>query len=118
MIEASCHCGAVTFEIANRPEQLTSCNCSLCHRLGTLWAYYSPARVRIFADPAATVAYVQGDRSLRMFHCSTCGCTTHWLSVDENVDRMAVNARLMPKAEIADIPVRHFDGAVTWQYLD
>ena len=38
MIEASCHCGAVRLEIAQRPERLTSCNCSICRRLGALWA--------------------------------------------------------------------------------
>lgn len=118
MIEASCHCGAVRFTIAERPKRLTSCNCSLCHRLGTLWAYYSPTQVTIIADTAAIIAYVQGEKTLKMLHCFTCGCTTHWRSVDETADRMAVNARLMPPAEIANVPVRRFDGAATWQYLD
>src|SRR5688572_27281889 len=33
MIRASCHCGAVTIDLAARPERLTSCNCSICRRL-------------------------------------------------------------------------------------
>jgi hypothetical protein len=31
---------------------------------------------------------------------------------------MGVNARLMDPADIADVPVRRFDGAATWTYLD
>jgi hypothetical protein len=31
---------------------------------------------------------------------------------------MAVNARLMTPGDLADIPVRRFDGADTWTYLD
>ena len=31
---------------------------------------------------------------------------------------MAVNARLMTPAEIADVPIRQLDGASTWTYLD
>ena len=31
---------------------------------------------------------------------------------------MAVNARLMAPGEIADVPIRHLDGASTWTYLD
>ena len=31
---------------------------------------------------------------------------------------MAVNMRMAEPAAIAGIPVRHFDGADTWAYLD
>jgi hypothetical protein len=119
MIEAACHCGAVRIEVAERPRWLTSCNCSLCHRLGALWACYHPGQVSIVRGAGTTVAYVQGDRSLEMHHCPTCGCVTHWESVDKaGADRMAVNARLMDRAEIEGVPVRRFDGASTWRYLD
>lgn len=63
--------------------------------------------------------YVQGERTLAIHHCPTCGCVTHWERVKkEGADRMAVNARLMTPADIADVPVRRFDGASTWTYLD
>jgi len=32
MLTATCHCGAVEFSVPHAPEQLTSCNCSICHR--------------------------------------------------------------------------------------
>jgi len=41
-LSGSCHCGAVVVNVARRPRQLTDCNCSICRRYGTLWAYYSP----------------------------------------------------------------------------
>jgi len=75
MIEASCHCGSVRLEVDDTPETVTDCNCSLCRRLGGLWAYYHPDQVRRVAGE--TVAYVQGDR------------TTHWHSLDANYERMA-----------------------------
>jgi hypothetical protein len=119
MIEASCHCGAVRMEIAEKPQRVTSCNCSICRRLGTLWAYYHPDQVRFTAGAGTTVSYVQGERTLAIHHCPTCGCVTHWASVrKEYADRMAVNARLMKPDDLADIPVRRFDGADTWTYLD
>ena len=34
MLVGSCHCGAVTIELPSAPEKATSCNCSLCRRLG------------------------------------------------------------------------------------
>ena len=120
MITASCHCGAVRIEIAEAPKRFTECNCSICRRLGTLWSYYTKDQVAFLMAPSATVGYAQGDKTLEIHHCRTCGCTTHWVSINpvENPDRVAVNARLFDPADRAGIPVRHFDGADTWTFLD
>ena len=61
--------------------------------------------------------YIQGDRTLAVHHCATCGCITHWASLT-GADRMAVNARLMEERDIEGVRVRRFDGAETWTYLD
>lgn len=116
MIEAICHCGTVRIELAAIPTSLTSCNCSLCHRLGTLWAYYPSEQVSVLTE-GATVAYVQGDRTLETHHCRICGCTTHWKSLDRAATRMAINARLLPRTVTEGIRVRHFDGADSWTYV-
>jgi hypothetical protein len=115
MIEASCHCGAVRIEVESPPGQLTSCNCSICRRLGTLCAYYAPAQVRV---TGSTATYRWGDRSMDFHRCPTCGCHTHWTPVDPAGDRMGVNARLMDPAVVAGARIRRFDGADTWQFLD
>src|SRR5262245_65470262 len=89
MIEASCHCGAIQMEIAEKPQRVTSCNCSICHRLGTLWAYYHPDQVTFTAGAGTTVPYAHGERSLAFHRCPTCGCVTHWASLREGyADRM------------------------------
>lgn len=118
MIESSCHCGAVKLEIARAPETVTDCNCSICRRYGTLCAYYSPKDVRIVAAEDQTDIYMWGDRSIEFHRCRICGCVTHWAPVDKTLDRMGVNARLMPPEILANARVRRFDGADTWQYLE
>ena len=115
MVEATCHCGGVRIELESAPLELTSCNCSICRRVGGLWAYYSPAQVRVTGP---TVSYGWGDRTLDLHHCPTCGCTTHWTPTDPAYDRMGVNARMMDPAAIAAARVRRLDGAETWKYLD
>jgi len=112
MIQASCHCGAVRLEIAAAPEIVTDCNCSICRRLGVLWAYYAPHQVEIVAGPAATGAYSWGDKSLAFHHCRTCGCTTHWAPLPHrDQGRMGVNARLMDPAVLGAARVYRLDGA-------
>jgi catechol 2,3-dioxygenase-like lactoylglutathione lyase family enzyme len=116
MIAGSCHCGAVQIDLETAPAQVTDCNCTMCRRIGGLWAYYSPKAVRIGGTPEATFTYVHGDRTLAVHHCRTCGCTTHWTATDPAYDRMGVNARMLAPEVLAEAYVRHLDGADTWTY--
>ncbi len=117
MIKGSCHCGAVTFEIAQTPEKMVSCNCSICRRYAALWVHQPPmTSVMLNAPKDATHTYSWGDKSIEFHSCKTCGCITHWQGVDGK--RFAVNLRLAEPDQIKDIRVRHFDGADTWEFLD
>jgi hypothetical protein len=118
MPEATCHCGAVTIVVEHAPAQVTSCNCSICRRLGVLWAYYAPAQVRV-AGPTTT--YRWGDKTIDFHHCATCGCATHWSPIagTRDADRMGINARLLPAEILEAARVRRLDGASEdWKYLD
>lgn len=119
MITASCHCGAVQIEVDTKPRSLTSCNCSICRRLAALWAYYTRREARLVSSKDSVSAYLWGEKVIEFYHCNTCGCPTHYESIDKNVEsRFAVNARCMPGDAIAGVVVRRFDGASSWKYLD
>ena len=111
MIEASCHCGAIQFAVDAAPDTVNDCNCSICRRYGTLWAYYQRPQVRFTAENGPTDIYMWGDQDLEFHRCRSCGCVTHWSAVDRRHERMGVNARLMPPEVLAAIPVFHGDGA-------
>ncbi len=119
MIRGSCHCGAITFEVERTPEWLTECNCSLCRRVCAHWAHFERDEVQLTVPSEGTIEYVQGDRTLALHTCKVCGCTPFWLGLAPEVStRMAFNFRMCEPADITDIPVRHFDGANSWQFLD
>ena len=119
MLTASCHCGAVSLKIDEKPESLTECTCSICHRLGAQWAYYTRLQVRVIDPQESSTAYLWGDKCIEFYHCEVCGCTTHYESVDKDDDsRIAVNTRIMRPEDVAGIRVRKFDGASTWEFLD
>jgi hypothetical protein len=119
MITTTCHCGAVTIEIPRAPETLTNCDCSICRRYGTLWAYYTPDEVRVTAKPGATSAYAWGRKTLQFVRCTTCGCVTHWEPiVPGRGSRMGVNARNFEPAQLGQVRMRRLDGALTEKYLD
>jgi hypothetical protein len=118
VLEGACHCGAIRIRIPRKPRQLTSCNCSLCRRYGTLWAYYDRRQVGITAAKGATDKYSWGRKNLRFVRCATCGCIAYWEAVDESRHRMGVNVRNFDPADIESIRVRRLDGARTWKFLD
>jgi len=122
MLTASCHCGNISIVANNKPQTLTSCNCSICNRYGAIWAYFKTADVKIKVKKAQPKAYFWGDEMINFMHCSVCGCVTHYTGRgegdQEGMDRVAVNTRMSPINEVADIPIRHFDGADTWTFLD
>ena len=115
MLKATCHCGAVRIEIPARPSEVTNCNCSICRRLGTLWAYFDVDTVKIHGHPENTDEYIQGDKTLRTVRCRTCGCTTHWEPLESGAQgRMGVNIRNFDPELIGPLRIRLLDGADTW----
>jgi hypothetical protein len=118
-LEGSCHCGAVVIALAAAPAHVIDCNCSICRRYGALWALLEAADVRVSGHPAHTVGYEWGKRSIRTFHCGTCGCVTHWEPITPDAGtRFGVNMRNFDPAAIAALATRRFDGAESWTYLD
>jgi hypothetical protein len=117
-LTASCHCGAVKVEVPRKPRSLTDCNCSICLRYGTRWAYFKDAEVRLIAGPRATDEYIWGDRTLKFIRCSKCGCVMQWKRIVVGpTARTGVNARNFEPSELGDVRVRLLDGAKTWKYI-
>lgn len=118
-IVGACHCGAVRLTLPRRPRRLTCCNCSICRRYGTLWAYYRAGTVRVEHEPGATADYRWGSRKLRFVRCARCGCVTHWERARRTPEsRMGVNVRLFDPEALGEVRIRRLDGARTWRYLD
>lgn len=121
MFTGQCHCGNISFKADHKPESLTECNCSICNRYGSKWAYYKTSEVSVTFKEQDSTTYRWGDRVIDFHHCPICGCMTHYTGTeesDEPMDRIAVNARMVHLSDIEGIKVRHFDGADSWTFLD
>ena len=116
-LKGSCHCGAVGWELAGIPPSATACNCTVCRRYGTLWAYGVEGQdITIFG---VTAAHTPGD-SLRFHFCPRCGCVVYWRGIEASENgchRVAVNLRLSEPESVAGIQIRHFDGLGRFEAL-
>jgi hypothetical protein len=104
----SCHCGRIRLTLRDTPAEKAECNCSVCRRTAGLWHYCSPELVVIKGEG---VAYRQDDCALDLWHCQTCGCTTHWTPVDPDYPRTGINLRMFAPALWQDLPTRFVDRA-------
>ncbi len=53
------------------------------------------------------------------FHCARCGCVTHYETTEASGNNwVGINFRMMNASLITTIPVRYFDGATTYKYID
>ncbi len=121
MLIASCHCGAISLEVARKPRKLTQCNCSICRRYGAIWAYYSRKSVRVICERDALSVYTWRNGTLEFYHCKCCGYVTHHERAtkrSDGSDTLAVNARNMDPEVVASIPIKMLDGASTWKVID
>jgi hypothetical protein len=106
--EGSCHCGSIQISLKDDPVDASECNCSICRRTGALWTYAAPAEVSVLGEG---IAYVHGDKSLKLFHCTTCGVITHWNAIDPHYTRMGINLRLFDPKLWETLPRKLVDGA-------
>lgn len=112
MTKGHCHCKKVTWTFDGPIERVTACNCTVCRKYGSLWAYgFKDENISIHGP---TQKYTWGRAHLGFHFCPQCGCNTHWLSEKANEEgrfQIAVNTRLTDNPEtIQNIPIRHFDG--------
>jgi hypothetical protein len=118
MIEGSCHCGTVRWQLHAVPESATACNCSACRRYGVIWAYdHEDEGIRV-AGP--TRSYKRYGGTLGFHFCPRCGCVAYWRATaadDRGRRRIAVNLRLAEPGEVASVLIDRFDGLESWEDL-
>ena len=116
MIRTACHCGAVKFEIADPPEWVLDCNCTVCRRYGALWTYFrdpaTRAKLLMTPDAGTTDTYTWLDADIAFHRCKVCGCVTHMVALKADPPAIfAVNARMMAGLDPAKVKIRRIDNS-------
>jgi hypothetical protein len=116
-IEGACLCGAVHLAAARVPRTITECNCSVCRRYGTLWAYYK-RRAVVIGPRTMLEAYSVRPGRRRFVRCKRCGCITSWETRARGPDAwIALNARLFDQALVANVRISVLDGDKSWRVV-
>ncbi|MBB5208017.1 GFA family protein [Chiayiivirga flava] len=107
----SCHCGKVAFDVDGEPDSALACNCSMCHRRGSLLWFVPRDALRLRTPEADAASYTFNRHVIVHRFCATCGIHTHGEGVDGNGNRVAaINLRCIDGIALDTIPVTHYDG--------
>ncbi|MEW9583955.1 GFA family protein [Paraburkholderia sp. DGU8] len=74
LLQGSCHCGAVKFEVRTPIVPAGRCNCSLCRRKGALMTPLLPAsQLKILSGENALTLYQFNTKVAKHYFCKHCG---------------------------------------------
>lgn len=106
---ASCHCGAVTFEVTLSDDLATArrCDCSFCRMRGAIAVSAPLDRLRITKGADKLTLYQWNTRTAKHWFCSVCGIYTHHQR-RSNPNQYAVNVACLEGVNPRDL------GNVPW----
>ena len=105
----TCHCGAVSFRIDWRIEELTTCDCSLCVARNALMAKVPEAALTLLAGADMLTLYEWNTRRAKHYFCSRCGIYVFHRK-RAAPDHFGVNAFTLAGLDPAGLPHRATEG--------
>ncbi|AQR72679.1 GFA family protein [Sphingomonas sp. LM7] len=105
----SCHCGGIRFTISHDPDELTTCDCSLCIKRNALMVKVPEAALRIDAGEELLALYEWNTRRARHHFCRRCGIYVFHRKRSAP-DHFGVNVFCLDGFDRAALPVRATEG--------
>lgn len=108
--KGSCHCQRTRFEVRSALEDVTSCDCSICRRRGTLIQCIAEERFRLLTPSDRLTAYRWNTQIATDYFCAMCGVLTHRRSRTAP-SGIAVNVRCLEDVDFDGLRVRKVFGS-------
>src|SRR5690242_8295182 len=107
----SCHCQAVSFTVDLDLDQALQCNCSICTKLGAVWAFAPKAKMTLKSGADALGDYQFGKKHLHHRICQHCGIETFAEgTAPDGTATVGVNLRCLDGVEVEKLTPRQYDG--------
>ena len=106
-----CHCGEVRYETTTDLASVMSCNCSICTKRGTLWAFVQPEQFALRSGEDCLTDYQFGKKVIHHLFCKVCGISSFVRGkMPDGSDVIGVNVRCLDGIDIAALQPKPFDG--------
>ncbi len=107
----SCHCGAVAYTVEVDTEQALKCNCSICTKLGAVWAFAPKAKFNLNKGAGKQGDYLFNKKVLHHRFCTTCGIESYAEGTGPDGSPMVgINLRCVGGVDVDKLNPKPWDG--------
>ena len=108
----SCHCGAVKFEARVDTASGTSCNCTVCTKVGGIGTIVRPDAFTLLSGERNLTAYEWGGKTAKRYFCKTCGvsCFSRGYLEQLGGEYVALYLNAFDDVDPAKVKVGYWDG--------
>src|SRR5215467_6586240 len=110
-LSGSCHCGAIAYTVEADPATAITCNCSICSRLGAVWAFALAARFKLTRGESKLGDYQFNKHVAHHRYCPNCGVESfaHGKGKDGS-DQVGINLRCCDGIDVNTLSPKQVDG--------
>ena len=106
-----CQCQAVRYEVSADIQEVMSCNCSRCGRLGSLLTFVPAQDFKLLAGEDAVTEYLFNKHNIHHVFCSTCGIQSFARGKGpDGKEMVSINVRCLDGVDPESFKVKKFDG--------
>jgi hypothetical protein len=107
----SCHCGAVAYTVEVDTDQALKCNCTICSKLGAVWAFAPKAKFKLAKGEGGQGDYLFNKKKLHHRFCTTCGIESYAEGTGpDGSPTVGINLRCVEGIDVDKLSPRAWDG--------
>ena len=107
----SCHCGAIAYTVEVDTAQALKCNCSICTKLGAVWAFAPKGKFKLAKGADKQGDYLFNKKRLHHHFCTTCGIESYAEGTGpDGSPTVGINLRCLEGVDVDQLELQKFDG--------
>ncbi len=107
----SCHCGAVAYTVEVDTDQALKCNCTICTKLGAVWAFAPQAKFKLTEGAGRQGDYLFNKKKLHHRFCASCDIESYANGTGPDGSPMVgINLRCVEGVDVDKLSPRAWDG--------
>ena len=106
-----CQCGAVRYDVSADINEVMSCNCSRCQKLGWLLTFVPADQFQLKSSDDALSDFQFNRHNIHHLFCKTCGIESFARGTGPNgAEMVAINVRCLDGVDPDSFKVKKVDG--------